>query len=113
MANVTSHYVSPLGLPNGVEIPAGRTVRVDDWHIIRDHHVVKAWLAAEAISVEGDDGKQVDDAKSPAEVLAMATDGTPFMTFKSAAAKLLGDATPDKKADIVSALEELATDPGA
>ncbi|RUX08221.1 MAG: hypothetical protein EOS71_00520 [Mesorhizobium sp.] len=49
------------------------------------------------------------DAKSAADVLAMA-DGN-FMAFKSAAAKLLGDKTPDKKADIVSALEELATQP--
>lgn len=112
MANVKSHYVSPLGLPNGIEIAPGRTVRVDDWNKIRDHHVVKAWLAAEAISVEDDD-EPADGALSPADVLAMAADGTPFMTFKSAAAKLLGDATPDKKAEIVAALEELATNPGA
>ncbi|TRD06846.1 MULTISPECIES: hypothetical protein [unclassified Mesorhizobium] len=49
------------------------------------------------------------DAKSATEVLAMA-DGN-FMAFKSAATKLLGDKTPDKKAEIVAALEELATQP--
>lgn len=49
------------------------------------------------------------EAKSPADVLAMA-DGN-FMAFKSAASKLLGDKTPDKKAEIVAALEELATQP--
>ncbi|TRC78519.1 hypothetical protein FJV80_24565 [Mesorhizobium sp. WSM4310] len=49
------------------------------------------------------------DAKSATEVLAMA-DGN-FMAFKSAATKLLGDKTPDKKAEIVAALEDLATKP--
>lgn len=110
MAKITSHYESPLGLPNGVEIAPGRTVKVDNWHILRDHHVVKAWLAVKAISAEDDDDDDPvdDEPKSPADVIAMAADGTPFMTFKSAAAKLLGDGTPDKKADIIAALEELA-----
>lgn len=49
------------------------------------------------------------DTKSASEVLAMA-DGN-FMAFKSAASKLLGDKTPDKKAEIVAALEELARKP--
>lgn len=55
--------------------------------------------------------KQEDngDTKLAADVLAMA-DGN-FMAFKSAASKLLGDKTPDKKAEIVAALEELATKP--
>lgn len=56
--------------------------------------------------------KKQDDAsdtKSAADVLALA-DGN-FMAFKSAASKLLGDKTPDKKAEIVAALEELATKP--
>jgi hypothetical protein len=50
-------------------------------------------------------------SKTVAEVLAMADDGTPFMTFKSAAAKVLGDACPAKKDEIVAALMELATKP--
>lgn len=45
--------------------------------------------------------------KTAAEVLAMA--GGNFMVFKSAASKLLGDATLSKKGEIVAALEELAT----
>lgn len=50
--------------------------------------------------------------RTPEEVLAMAEDATvPFMTFKAAAAKLLGDQTPAKKDDIVAALMELATQP--
>ncbi|MGN6144718.1 MAG: hypothetical protein ACTHOP_14120 [Mesorhizobium sp.] len=52
------------------------------------------------------------EGKTAAEVLAMATDANvPFMSFKSAASKLLGDATPSKKDEIVAALEELATKP--
>jgi hypothetical protein len=42
-----------------------------------------------------------------ADVIAMA-DGN-FMQFKSAAAKILGDATPSTKAEIIAALEEKAT----
>ncbi|TKT79981.1 hypothetical protein [Aquamicrobium sp. LC103] len=46
--------------------------------------------------------------RTPAEVLAMAEDGSvPFMAFKAAAAKLLGAATPTKKDEIVAALVEL------
>lgn len=54
---------------------------------------------------------KVDDTspKTAAEVLAM-VDGN-FMAFKSAASKLLGDKTPSKKDEIVTALEELATQP--
>lgn len=56
--------------------------------------------------------KTEDPAKTPAEVLAMATNPeVQFMTFKAAAAKLLGDKTPSKKDEIVAALEELATQP--
>ncbi len=56
--------------------------------------------------------KPDDPAKSPAEVLAMATNPeVQFMSFKAAATKLLGDKTPSKKDEIVAALEELATKP--
>jgi hypothetical protein len=64
------------------------------------------------LKIAGSKAKSDDDAgdaKSAADVLAMA-DGN-FMAFKSAASKLLGDATPSKKDDIVAALEELATKP--
>ena len=51
-------------------------------------------------------------AKTPAEVLAMFSDkDVQFMTARAEAAKLMGDATPGKKAEIVAALEELATKP--
>ena len=53
-----------------------------------------------------------DEPKTAAEVLAMGSDtDVQFMTFKAAAAKLLGDKTPTTKAEIVAALEELATQP--
>ncbi|ETA72332.1 hypothetical protein HKB47_22650 [Mesorhizobium japonicum] len=63
-------------------------------------------------SIEGskaDKPHEPGDAKTAAEVLALA-DGN-FMAFKSAASKLLGDKTPEKKAEIVAALEDLATKP--
>ncbi|PWJ80637.1 hypothetical protein C7441_112179 [Pseudaminobacter salicylatoxidans] len=50
--------------------------------------------------------------KTAAEVLAMADNSDiPFMSFKSAASKLLGERTPAKKDEIVTALMELATNP--
>jgi hypothetical protein len=77
----------------------------------------KAWGGRyEVISSGGKDKEAVTgdagDGKSATEVLAMANDtGVPFMTFKSAATKLLGEKTPASKADIVAALEDLATQP--
>lgn len=50
-----------------------------------------------------------EGGKSAAEVLAMANGN--FMSFKSAASKILGENTPSKKDEIVAALEELATKP--
>lgn len=52
-----------------------------------------------------DAGKASGEERTPAEVLALA-DGN-FMTFKSAAKKLLGDAIPDKKDEIIAALNAL------
>lgn len=120
-ANVTNHSDRPLGMPKGTVIEVGATALVTDWHLQSSHIVVKAWLDAGAISAEEVEEAETDDlgnfeymndqTKTPAEVLAMA-DGS-FMAFKSAATKLLGDATPAKKAEIIAALEELATNPGA
>jgi len=63
-------------------------------------------LAAKAKPGKAD---EPTDVKTAADVLALA-DGN-FMAFKSAASKLLGDKTPEKKAEIVAALEDLATKP--
>ena len=53
-----------------------------------------------------------DVPKTVEEVLAMASDSSiQFLAFKAAAAKLLGDGTPPTKAEIVAALEDLATKP--
>ncbi len=49
-----------------------------------------------------------DPGKTPAEVLALA-DGN-FMTFKAAAKKVLGDATPASKDEITVALIDKLTD---
>lgn len=74
---------------------------------------LKAKLAERDAEIEKlKSAKQEDPAKTPAEVLAMATNPeVQFMTFKAAAAKLLGEKTPAKKDEIVAALEDLATQP--
>jgi TolA-binding protein len=65
-------------------------------------------------NVAPDNGSTSNDKpeKSASEVLAMASDpNVEFMTFKAAARKILGDATPSTKAEIVAALEDKATQP--
>jgi hypothetical protein len=72
-----------------------------------------AELEGEIAKLRSGDAGDADkgSTKTAAEVLAMAEDGTPFMTFKAEAEKLLGEKTPAKKVEIVAALEELATNP--
>lgn len=60
MTNVTSHHDAPLGLPGGPVIPAGKTVFVDKWSFIKDHHVVQAWLKAGVISAEDAEDEPVE-----------------------------------------------------
>ena len=52
--------------------------------------------------LEGNGGQQ---AKTIDEVLALADDGTHFKTFEAEAKKILGDATPATKDEIVAALK--------
>ncbi|MFC3208134.1 hypothetical protein [Aquamicrobium soli] len=93
-------------------VPAGKEADV-----VNAKELTEAQLDAferEGVKVKAKGGKakkeeDTGDTKSAAEVLAMA-DGN-FMAFKSAAFKLLGDATPTKKDEIIAALEELATKP--
>jgi len=51
-------------------------------------------------------GEGAETALTAAQVLEMA--GGNFMTFKAAAKKVLGDACPDKKAEIIEALKAAA-----
>jgi len=61
MTVVTNNHTSPLGLPRGLVIQPGASVRVDNWRILRNHAVVAAWLAAGVLSVE-------DGTEHPAKV---------------------------------------------
>jgi len=108
---VTNNQAGPRGLntkDGPVLVEPGQTVDVE----LSDAElkVAKAtgWFGFEGGS-RAEKPHEPGDAKTAAEVLALA-DGN-FMAFKSAAAKLLGDRTPDKKAEIVAALEDLATQP--
>ena len=127
MTVIKSNHTGPLGLPRGPVVEPGRSVKVDmpgyD-RFLRMHSVGRAWLDAGVIEiVKGEDlatkpdpaaPSGADQPKTAAEVLAMAGDKSiAFMTFKVAAAKLLGPDLPSKKADIVATLEELATKPEA
>jgi hypothetical protein len=75
MANITNKHSAPLGLPNGVVIPDGRTVSVDNWDSIKGHPVVQAWLDANALVVEGappEEGGDPLDSMTKAELVAEA-----------------------------------------
>jgi hypothetical protein len=90
------------------EIPVGTEITVNEepkaW---AGRYLVLSRTAKDKTAVTNP--KAEDGDKSAADVLAM-VDGN-FMAFKSAASKLLGDKTPSNKAEIVAALEELATNP--
>lgn len=119
---ITNNRPGGFGIPGGPVIAGnGGSLEVEqkDWDGVKDSPVVKAWLDANHLTVVGaktekkqDAGSGTDEPKTALEVLAMAnaTD-VPFMAFKSAATKLLGDKTPAKKDEIIAALEELATQP--
>ncbi len=62
-----------------------------------------------AITNPAEGGKGGDTPKTALEVLELQTGN--FMAFKSEAKKLLGENTPGTKEDIISALEDLATQP--
>lgn len=51
MAKIVSTYKAPLGLPSGVFLRPGVPVEIYDWRILRNHGVVKQWLAAGVIEV--------------------------------------------------------------
>lgn len=61
MTVVTSNHTSPLGLPRGPVILPGRSVKVDNWHVLKNHAVVSSWLAAGVISVD-DGGAEAEPA---------------------------------------------------
>ena len=80
-----------------------------------DGDTIPAWLVNKVRAAGETSGKAAagdGEAKTAAEVLEMAKDpNVQFMSFKAAAAKLLGDKTPGKKDEIIAALEDLATQP--
>lgn len=100
----------------GKEIPIGTTFDVKDepqgWNG-RYRIVSKADKDAKTpVTNPKKTETQTDEPKTAVEVLAMGANiAVPFMTFKAAATRLLGDNTPATKAEILTALEELATQP--
>lgn len=72
----------------------------------RDARVLEAIGKARYATVDAQAGDEPADS-SAAHLLGQANDMN-FMAFKAAAAKILGDETPAKKADIIAALEQRA-----
>lgn len=67
MAVIRSKHTSPLGLPRGPVIEPGKSVRVGNWHVLRAHPVVSAWLAAGVIEevAEGPAAAAPEPAPAP------------------------------------------------
>jgi hypothetical protein len=94
-----------------VYIPPGETRDVDLEGVDLEKAKRLRFLKIEGVSkaAANQDG---DGPTTALEVLEMAKDqNVQFMSFKSAAKKLLGEKTPSTKDEIVAALEELATQP--
>ncbi|NTJ00346.1 hypothetical protein G6L07_08410 [Agrobacterium rhizogenes] len=88
----------------GVYIPA------DEFNGLRDSfdqlREENASLRKRIAELEGSGGQQ---AKTIDEILVLADDGTHFKTFEAEAKKILGDATPATKDEIVAALKAKQT----
>jgi hypothetical protein len=61
MAKIVSTYKAPLGLPSGVFLRPGVPVEIKDWRVLRNHGVVKQWLAAGVIEVVEDAEDELAD----------------------------------------------------
>lgn len=62
MATVTLRHSGPLGLPGGPVLRPGAATNVENWHVQRNHPVVKQWLAAGVLEVEGE---EQDEPRKP------------------------------------------------
>ena len=91
------------------EIPVGTEFTVDEEPVAWAGRYVVLSRGKGKTAVTNPKAEDGDSPKTASDVLALA-DGN-FMAFKSAASKLLGDKTPGNKAEIIAALEELATQP--
>lgn len=115
---VQNRYTSPIALPGGQIIPPGKVVAVQNWDKLTSVPIIKTWLKAGVLIAIGDEpggpaAQEVRAARNPIRpndltvksVLEMATNGTPFQTFKAAAAQVLGEEVPARKAEIVKVLK--------
>jgi hypothetical protein len=62
MATVTNNTPrTPLGLPGGIVVAPGESKNIPGWAAIKDNAIVKAWVKAKVLTVEG-----FTDAPTPA-----------------------------------------------
>lgn len=59
---VTNHTRSPLGLPDGPTVPAMGEVFVPNWEKKENNDVVKAWLAAGALTLSAGKSEAQEEA---------------------------------------------------
>lgn len=55
MSRITSAHDAPLGIPGGPLVRPGATVRVDNWDVLKENAIVKAWREAGLLVEEPDD----------------------------------------------------------
>lgn len=118
MLTLTNTQAGPRGfnaVAGPVLVEPGATAEAKVFEREREHIEATGWFDVSG-DYEPDPGaaatsggeKSAGEAKPVDDVLAMAEDPqVKFMTFKAEAGKLLGDATPATKAEIVAALTAL------
>jgi hypothetical protein len=66
MARIRNNHKSPIGLPGGLTIPAGKSVDVPNWDEVKKNKVVAAWVRAGTLSTGKADAETAEaDAEAP------------------------------------------------
>jgi hypothetical protein len=65
MAVIVSKHKGPLGLPRGPVLRPGVETNIDQWPYIKNHAVVKAWLASGVLSVVGEEQGEPEPVDPP------------------------------------------------
>ncbi|GFO81229.1 MAG: hypothetical protein A49_08560 [Methyloceanibacter sp.] len=78
MVSIKSNHTGPLALMGGPEMAPGKSIEVDDavWAKMKSHDILKAWLKAGVIEVEGAEASDDnDDAEKDALIAELAKYG--------------------------------------
>lgn len=61
-ANVRNNHTGPLNV-GGVDILPGKTVRIEDWDVVKNSNAVKIWIGADILDVTAEAPTEPEDNK--------------------------------------------------